>query len=399
MLPQNEFSDRMQKLQAKIKDEGLDAFIVSDSSSIYYYTGASYKAQERPFFIIVRPETQPTFLVPKLEESHMEKANIGQVESYWEFPAPEGEGWPEKLENILKGMTKIGLEPSISLENRNKIINLSCLQASSIEPYSIVEELRLVKSEAEITMIREASRYADMGMKLMMKNAYYGISVLEMFSIAKKIQLAVIKTGFFDPLQTEFLTATWPAPFSAKPHGVPPVDGKLKEGPLAAMSYLRVNGYAAECERTFCLSQPTEKHKQMFSAMQEARKRAFAMIRPGVKASDVDKAAMDYLKDEGFGEYLLHRTGHGIGQGNHEGPWIAEGSDHILKENMVFSVEPGIYIPEIGGVRHSDTVLVTKDGYECLTHYPTDLKSLTILKSKPLKKLKGKMIQKAVGMK
>ena len=399
MLPPNEFSDRMHKLQAKIKDEGLDAFIVSDSSSIYYYTGASYKAQERPFFIIVRPEIKPTFLVPKLEESHMEKANIGQVESYWEFPAPEGEGWPEKMEIILKDMTKIGLEPSITLENRNKIISLSSLQTSTVEPYSIVEKLRLVKSDAEIAMIREASRYADMGMKLMLKNAYYGVSVLEMFSIAKKIQLEVIKTGFFDPLQTEFLTATWPAPFSAKPHGVPSVDGKLKEGPLAAMSYLRVNGYAAECERTFCLAPPTEKHKKMFAAMQEARNRAFALIRPGVKASDVDKAAMDYLKEVGYGEYLLHRTGHGIGQGNHEGPWIAEGSNHILKENMVFSVEPGIYIPEIGGVRHSDTVLVTKDGYECLTHYPTDLKSLTILKSRPLKKLKGKIIQKAVGMK
>ena len=89
------------------------------------------------------------------------------------------------------------------------------------------------------------------------------------------------------------------------------------------MSYLRVNGYAAECERTFCLAPPTEQHQKMFAAMEEARKRAFAMIRSGVKASDVDKAAMDYLKDTGYGEYLLHRTGHGIGQGNHEGPWVA----------------------------------------------------------------------------
>jgi Xaa-Pro aminopeptidase len=236
-------------------------------------------------------------------------------------------------------------------------------------------------------------------MALMLKSAYYGVSVLEMFSIAKKIQLEVIKTGFFDLLQTEFLIATWPAPFSAKPHGVPPVDGKLKDGPLAAMSYLWVNGYAAECERTFCLAPPTEQHQQMFAAMEEARKRAFAKICPGVKAADVDKAAMDYLKEVGYGEYLLHRTGHGIGQGNHEGPWVAEGSDHILGENMVISVEPGIYIPDIGGVRHSDTVLVTKEGYECLTHYPTDPQSLTILKSRPLKKFKGKIIQKAVGMK
>lgn len=399
MLSHEEFKNRLTKLQTELASNALDAFIISDPGSIYYYTGASYKAQERPFFIIVFPSKRPTFLVPKLEESHMEKANIGNVVSYWEFPAPEGRGWPEKMDSILIDLARIGVEPSMSIENWIKVKNLKNLHNSSIESSSIVEELRLIKSPAEIAMIRESARYADMGMGLMMKNAYYGVSVLEMFSLGKKIQLEVIKTGEFDPLQTEFLTASWPAPFSAKPHGVPPVDGKLMDGPLAAMCYLRVNGYAAECERTFCLAPPTEQHKQMFQAMQVAREKAFAMVKPGVRASDVDKAAMDYLTKAGYGDYLLHRTGHGIGQGNHEGPWVAEGSDHILQENMVISIEPGIYIPEIGGVRHSDTVLITKDGYECLTKYPTDLKSLTILKKRFLKKIKGQIIQKAVGMK
>jgi len=208
----------------------------------------------------------------------------------------------------------------------------------------------------------------------------------------------VIRTGVFDPLQTEFLTATWPAPYSASPHSVPPVDGKLKDGPLAAMSYLRVNGYAAECERTFFLAPPDKKAREMFAAMQAARRRAFDVIRPGVRCADVDTAAMTCLKEKGYGNYLLHRTGHGIGQGNHEGPWVAEGSEHVLAENMVISVEPGIYIPGIGGVRHSDTVRVTRDGYECLTTYPEDIAHLTISDTRLFKKIKGKTIQRFLGV-
>jgi len=118
-----------------------------------------------------------------------------------------------------------------------------------------------------------------------------------------------------------------------------------------------------------------------------------ALVKPGARCSDVDAAANGYLREQGYGDYLLHRTGHGLGLGNHEGPWVAEGSEDVLRKNMVISVEPGIYIPAIGGIRHSDTVLVT------LTVYPTDLDALTITASKPLQRLKGKIIRKAVGIK
>jgi len=392
MIQTEEYVERRAKLQNTIKSRGLDAFLVSQPGSIYYYTGATYKAQERPFLIVIWPEKEPTFLVPKLEEDHMNKAKIGNVLAYWEYPAPTGEGWPEKLSNILKGVTTLGVEPGISLENYNKI---GGLQLKSLD---LVEKQRLIKSPTEIEMIRNSARYSDMGMKMMMDKAYHGVSVLEMFGLGRKIQMKVIKSKNFDPLNCEFLTATWPAPWSSMPHGVPPIDGKLKSGPLAAMCYLRVNGYAAETERTFFLSEPTEEERTIFNHMRSARQKAFEIIKPGVKCSRVDKAAQDFLKECGYKEYLLHRTGHGIGQGNHEGPWVADGSDHILEENMVISVEPGIYIPELGGFRHSDTVLVTKSGYELLTKHSREIEDLTILKPRRMKKMMGKIIQKAMNI-
>ena len=132
--------------------------------------------------------------------------------------------------------------------------------------------------------------------------------------------------------------------------------------------------------------------------MLEARQRAFAMIRPGTACADIDRAANGFLRQEGMGEYLLHRTGHGFGLSNHEGPWVADGSQDVLAENMLVSVEPGIYIPNLGGFRHSDTVLVTRDGYECLTHYPTDLNSLTVSTGKLFTRIRGALVRKAVGI-
>jgi Xaa-Pro aminopeptidase len=84
--------------------------------------------------------------------------------------------------------------------------------------------------------------------------------------------------------------------------------------------------------------------------------------------------------------------------GNHEGPWVADGSEDVIEENMLISIEPGIYLPGVGGVRHSDTVLVTRDGYELLTHYPTDIEALTICAPKPFARLRGKLVRRAVGI-
>src|SRR5699024_1821515 len=128
----------------------------------------------------------------------------------------------------------------------------------------------------------------------------------------------------------------------------------------------RINGYASECERTLFLEKPSETEEELFHHMMNARNEALKILRANVKASEVDAAANDYLGKYGLKSHLLHRTGHGIGLGNHEAPFLAEGSDEILQENMVVTVEPGIYIEGVGGYRHSDTVLITKDGYELL---------------------------------
>jgi Xaa-Pro dipeptidase len=134
--------------------------------------------------------------------------------------------------------------------------------------------------------------------------------------------------------------------------------------------------------------------------MMEARRLAFRMIRPELPCSDLDASVNEFLRGKGYSaeDVRLHRTGHGFGLGNHEAPWLADGSTDVLAENMVISIEPGIYLKGVGGVRHSDTILVKRDGYELLTKSAIDLETLTIRGWRPFTRLKGRLVQRALRL-
>ncbi len=393
MITAKEYNDRMARLQNKVSEQALGVFLVSQEESIYYLTGVSYRPLERPFFIFVWPDQPAMLLVPALEGDHLKAApNVGSVFTYWEYPSPSGEGFGEKLAGLLTKVKRMGVEPGLSQEI------VTQLPDKEVAVLPLIEELRLVKSPAEVAMIRQAAHYADEAVRKVIATAYYGVSELELFSQGRAVQTQIIKEVGYDVLTTSILAGAWPAPMSAQPHSVPKVSDRLNEGPHIALALMRVNGYAAECERTFFLKQPASEVIAAFKTMQEARRKAFEMVRPGASCAEIDCQTKEFLQKEGYGDKLLHRTGHGFGLGNHEGPWVAEGSQEILRENMLISIEPGIYLPGVGGVRHSDTVLVTKTGYEILTGYPTELDQLTVTSNKPVKRLVGMITRRAVGI-
>jgi Xaa-Pro aminopeptidase len=394
MITKQEYLERMQRLQQKVRDHALDVFLVSGEESIYYLTGVSYRPLERPFFILVWPDCPAVLLVPALEGDHLRAApNVGSVCTYWEYPSPAGEGYADQLDRLLKDTRRLGVEPGLTQEIASR------LAGCSFAPLPLVEELRLVKSPAEVEMVRQAARFADEAVRRVIAKAYDGVSELELFSQGRAVQTQIIKGGRYDVLTTNVLAGAWPAPLSAQPHSVPSISDRLGAGPHIALALLRVNGYAAECERTFFLRDPSPEAVRAFHTMLEARRRAAALVRPGASGSEIDCRTKEFLRAEGYGEALMHRTGHGFGLGNHEGPWVAEGSTEILQENMLISIEPGIYLPGVGGVRHSDTFLVTRDGCEPLTHYPTGLVELTVRAAKPVNRLVGALTRRAVGMK
>ena len=398
-ISSEEYRRRLESLWADIAEAGLDLFIVSAFDSLYYLTGATFEPLERPFFLLIRPRQAPILLVPKLEHEHMKRKthNIADqdIRTYWDYPAPPGRGWPDAIHKLIGKDKEIGVEPTLPQEIAGEI------NGGTIHVAPLVEQLRLIKSRTEIALIRRAASYADLGAHCLLAASYRGATVAEGFAQTRLVTLRIIReVDDWDPVTTKVVMATWAAPRSAMPHSIPALNDRLREGPHVALVLSRVNGYAAESERTYFTAPPSAEVREAFAAMTEARRVALGMIRPGVPCSEVDAAVNDYLRKEGYSgeDRRLHRTGHGIGLGNHEAPWIAEGSEDRLAENMVISVEPGIYFPSVGGVRHSDTVLVTKDGHEILTRFPPALSSLVISGWKPFTRVKGWWVRRALGL-
>ncbi|MEO0468318.1 MAG: Xaa-Pro peptidase family protein [Bacteroidota bacterium] len=385
-----EYKTRIERLQSMLQASSLDTLIVSEEEDIYYLTGLTYKSLERLFLLVVKEE-EISFILPKMELAHLKSVDhVQHIKHYWEYPAQTPERWQDVLYEEVKASHSIGLSKKAPYEIG---AFLASMDLNSM-PCAFVEELRWVKSETEIELIRRASHYCNLAVLQLNQNAYFGMTELEVFSIGRDIQKRLIIETDFDYLASNVLIAAWPSRISDQPHGVPRVDDLLVEGSHISLAFLRVNGYAAELERTFFTSPPTKEQEEIFALMMEARAKSYAALKAGVPAESVDHASKHFLEQQGFKDNLMHRTGHGIGLGNHEGPFLADGDQTILQENMVVSIEPGIYIEGVGGFRHSDTVRITKDGYEILTSCADDLASLIFTQTRPMNRLKGKLIKR-----
>ena len=399
-IPEAEYRSRLSALGAAVAAAGLDLFAVSAFDSIFYLTGAGFEPLERPFFLLVSPSNRrpPALLVPKLDERHMGKAHgVDEVHAYWDHPSPPGRGWPERLDALLGDARRVGVEPDLPVGHRARLRT----EGRELVCEPLVERLRVVKSPAEVAMIRRSARYADRGVTELLGASYRGATVAEGFARTSAVTRAIIRdTPDWDPVTTRVLMATWAAPRSAQPHGIPALTDRLDEGPHVALVLSRVNGYSAESERTYFTVPPNAEVRDAFAAMTEARRRAFAAIRPGAACGAIDAAVREFLEGEGLGgdDRRLHRTGHGIGLGTHEAPFLAEGGDETLAENMVVSVEPGVYLEGVGGFRHSDTVLVGPDGPVRLTDLPDGLEDLTLGGLRAQARLRGRLVRRALGL-
>lgn len=393
-----EFERRHERLVRAIGEAGYDAFVATTTDNIFYLTGATFEPLERPFFLIVGRDGARRMVVPALEQDHLGKAwgiEAEGVLAYREFPAPAGQGWAERLLETDLAASRFAFDDATPWTVAKVLLD------AGGTPADPVGDLRLVKSDWEIAQIERAARYADWGVNEILRKAWNGASAAETYMPSQSLQRKIIRElPDWDALATKVIAGAWPAPVSAEPHSVPRVTDRLRGGPHVAMVLTRVNGYAAESERTFFTQPPTAREREMFRTMQQARQIAFDMVRPGQACAEIDAAVNRFLGDTGFSDFQtrLHRCGHGFGLGNHEPPWIAEGSAHVLQQNMVISIEPALYERGVGGYRHSDTVLVTADGYRPLTHAPLDIESLTVARTTLRHRLNSWAVGKALGI-
>jgi Xaa-Pro dipeptidase len=170
-----------------------------------------------------------------------------------------------------------------------------------------------------------------------------------------------------------------PPSVSHDPHNFTNVNMAMtRGGPHVGIMNFVVNGYGAEIERSFFIGEVPEAARRPFEVMLKARHLAFELTIPGNVMGEVDRRVNDVFRKAGYGEFLLHRTGHGIGVTGHEGPFLAEGCDRVIEPGMVFTIEPGVYLPGVDGFRHSDTVMTTGDANVSLTDGAETLEELTL---------------------
>jgi Xaa-Pro aminopeptidase len=254
--------------------------------------------------------------------------------------------------------------------------------------YTFMDHQMSVKSAAEIGLIKESMKWANMAHVLLQRYTKPGISETEVSMRASMDATLAMKDalgstfkaqamGFFN----EGALALYRGQIgknSSLPHAL---TGNLEFAMgdvLVTGATAPVWGYLSEIERTMFVGEPSKEQVRMFGLMKEAQEVAFAAMRPDVKCADVDAAVNDFFSANNLQAYWRHHTGHGIGLRNHEAPYLDIGTDITLEPGMVFAVEPGLYHPELGGYRHADTVLITQTGAELLSYYPRDLESLII---------------------
>ncbi len=250
----------------------------------------------------------------------------------------------------------------------------------------LVPSMRLVKSEDEITLIRESAKWANLATALMQEYAEEGLWDIDIAFAAAHETLVIMKKTLgsdYAPKRSMFpVTAVFRGQIgemTAIPHSLSTKQMIKKGDVIISELAVDIGGYSCELERSMIMGKPSAKQERYFNTMVKAQEAAFEALKDGAKCSEIDKATIGVFKKAGLMSLVKHHTGHGLGLEGHEPPWLDIGNDEPLRAGMVVSCEPGIYEVGFGGFRHSDTVLITEDGAELLTYYPRSLEQLTIM--------------------
>ncbi len=386
-IGKEEYLARRRRVVSEVEAQGARGMVLFGSTSIFYLTGFAFLPTERPAALILEPERASLF-VPRLEQEHAEEtAFVDLVRTYPEYP---GERHPMRC--LADFLEELGLgEGTLAADAPGygsgwgyegpPLDQLLSGVVIKLLP-KLVERHRMIKSPQEVRLIRESARWGNLAHALLQEYSRPGATENEI-SLRASLEAtqAMVRTlgPTFEPRGGEGASAGFRGqigPNSALPHAITR-NLRLREGDvLVTGASATVWGYGSELERTMFVGRPSPEQRKFFDLMLALQDLSFETIRPGIPCAEVDRAVRAFYDRHELWPYWRHHVGHALGLLGHEAPFFDIGDGTIIEPGMVFSVEPGLYVPGLGGFRHSDTLVITENGFELLTYYPRDLESL-----------------------
>ena len=357
----DERQQRMERARQLMRESHLDAIMMAGGTSLSYFTNVRWGNSERLFAAVIPAKGDPFYVCPAFEDGRARE----QIANGPGGNNPDVRTWQEDVDPyrvLATGLKDRGITSGrLGVEERTPFVFSDGMakaapQVSIASATPVTAGCRMVKTSHELELMQLANDVTLAAYEAVYRALQEGIT---QYDFANLIAAAYGKLGFRGEASVNVGEA------SALPHGSAKPQ-TIREGTIVLIDDgCTVEGYQSDISRTFVLGKPTDKMRKVFDIVHQAQSAALKQARPGVEAQSVDAAARKVISDAGYGpdyKYFTHRLGHGIGMDGHEWPYLVRGDTLVLRSNMAFSDEPGIYIPGEFGVRLEDDMHITEDG-------------------------------------
>ena len=354
-------TDRIEKIINSMRQHNMDQMVISDPSTIFYLTGKFVASGARLFALCLDTQGACTFFINSLQTDYA--------------PLAEGAGivWYTDSDDSIQILAKkIRTGGTVGIDKNWPSSFLLRLMAAADAKYvlnsGIIDYIRMVKDDGEIQLMRETQAVNEKVISEMFQYVSPELTEQKHHRMLHEMYCAHGADGYNIIGVVAYGKSCGYA--HHKPDGTTPVAGDC----IMIDAGARLNGYRSDMTRTVFYKSVSDEMRNIYEVVKEAQLTAMDAIKPGMRFCDIDKIGRDIITKYGYGEYFTHRIGHNIGIDGHEFPDVGGANTMEVLPNMTFSVEPGIYIPNLGGVRIEDLVAVTENGYECLNKMSKDLR-------------------------
>ena len=352
----------LERIRDIMAHHSFDGLVIVPGPNMEYLTGSKFHLSERPVVLFIEKDTS-TFILPELESPKI--SNLG----FDYITYNDEEGYELGFSKFNHKIEKLGVESRLIRHIELDIISAKDISTNIHDATDIFATLRMPKSSTELELMAEAVSIAEMSIMSILDKIKPGVTEKE---FASELVIQLLRNGSlselpFSPIVASGVNAANPHHYSG--------DKEFKEDELIIIDWgANYKGYFSDITRTFAIGKNIDsKLLEAYDAVKLANESARNVAKVGVKAGDVDSAARKIIEDAGFGQYFTHRTGHGLGLEIHEEPYIKPDSSFILEKGMTFTIEPGIYIPDLGGIRIEDDVYLSDSDSRSLTSLPRSL--------------------------